>query len=362
MNRKKIGVLQNTKVDYQFYLSLNEIIKKDVLVTYVDMIIVDYMDLEESMRIIISLRKAKRSVPVLWIVAPLEASRALEMLSKLEGLGRIQLEYRNFNDMQGLLQSVALLLTPDLPTKRVSMDLFIPVFNEAHRMHYVKDFAQKLHNMHEMGFPFITIYFIDDGSDDDSDAFLGDMMDAYFENSDTVDFKVAFKLLKLGHNTRKAGTYMEAFKVATSDLIIFVDADNAFKLHDISKLINIINQGYYDIVIGTKDKTAEDRPLIRDLVSTLKRILTKPLLPKGVTDSQTGLKLFRGSVVKYILPQLNESYGLAIDLKIIHVAKKLNLRILEVPVYFKDREGSHIEVVRDSIKFVKDMVKISLGM
>lgn len=362
MNRKRIGVMQNTKTDYQFHLSLNEIIKKDVLVTAVDMMLVDYLDIEESFRVIQNIRSHKSYLPILWIVEPIEAPQALELMKTLEGMGRTQLEFRNSKDVNGLLQSVALLLTPDLPTKRVSMDLFIPIFNEAHRKHYVSAFAKKLHGMHAMGFPFISIYFVDDGSDDDSEEFLMEMMEAYQEENDTVNFKVAFKLLKLGHNTRKAGTYMEAFRVATADVIIFVDADNAFELNDISKLINIMNQGFYDIVIGTKDKTAEDRPFIRDVVSTCKRILTKPLLPQGVTDSQTGLKLFKGTVVKHILAQLNESYGLAIDLKIIHVAKKLNLRILEVPVFFKDREGSHIDVVSDSLKFMKDLVKISLGM
>ncbi len=72
--------------------------------------------------------------------------------------------------------------------------------------------------------------------------------------------------------------------------------------------------------------------------------------------------MFRGAVVKPVLTQLNEKYGLAIDLKIIHVAKKMNLRVLEVPVYFKDRDGSHIDVAKDSIVFIKNMVKISLGM
>jgi len=362
MKRKKIGVFGNSSMDFKFILSLNEVVDKDVKLEELDLIIVDYLDMDTAKEALINIRKNNQITPILWVVDPLNSIDSMEYLKILDSLGRIHIEYRNFEDIQGVLQAVALLLNPDLPTKRVSMDLFIPIFNEVHRMQYVRGFAQKLQKLHQLGYPYISIYFIDDGSSDESEHFIEAMMNAYYDEADSVDYKAAFKLLKLGVNTRKAGTYMEAFRVSTSDIIIFADADNAFNLDDITKLINIINQGFYDIVIGTKDKTAEDRPFIRDIVSTAKRVLTKPLLPKGVTDSQTGLKLFRGQVVKQILAQLDEKYGLAIDLKIIHVAKKLNLRVLEVPVFFKDREGSHIDVIVDSARFIKNMVKISLGM
>lgn len=362
MRRKRIGLYCDTEIDYKFILSLNEVveIKEDLL--GFDLIIIDVLDFDKSKLQLLMHREYDQKVPIIWIVDPTESMEAISHLRTFDSLGRIHIEYRNSADYQGILQSVALVLNPDLPTKRLSMDLFIPVFNEVHRIKHVREFAIKLKSLHKMGYPYISIYFIDDGSNDDSDKFLQDMIDAYFEETDSVEYKAAFRILKLPNNTRKAGTYMEAFKVATSDVIIFADADNAFNLVDITKLINIVNQGFYDIVIGTKDKTAEDRPLIRDFVSTVKRILTKPLLPKGVTDSQTGLKLFRGSVVKPVLAQLDVKYGLAIDLKIIYEAKKMNLRVLEVPVFFKDREGSHIDVIADSARFLKNMVKISLGM
>jgi len=349
-------------MDYKKSLALNEIQNLDQVEFGFDLYIIDLIDMKESIQTLNDIRNVVEDIPVLWVIDPLQADEALEHLKSMNGKGRIKIEYRNAYDPQALMQAVALLIYPDLPTKRMTMDLFIPIFNEAHRIKYVREFAVKLRKLNALGYPYISIYFIDDGSNDDSNSFINDMIDAYHEENDAVDFKVAFHLIPLHENTRKAGTYMEAFRIATSDIIIFADADNAFNLDDISKLINIIEQGYYDIVIGTKDKTAEDRPFIRDVISTIKRIMTKPLLPKGVTDSQTGLKLFRGSVVKHILSQLDTKYGLAIDLKIIHVSKRLNLRVLEVPVYFKDREGSHIDVLVDSVKFVKNIIKIAIGM
>ncbi len=362
MKTKHISVFSDTNIDYNRLLPLYKVQPFDGLNPKTNLVIVDIEDFENSKIQLDLVRDVQSTTPILWVIDPINAVDAMHVLENMLTLGRIEVQYRNRDDFQGILQSVAILLNPDLPTKRVSMDLFIPVFNEAHRMHHIGAFVKKLQALNEMGYPYITIYFIDDGSSDDSDAFLNQMINRYLEESDVVEFKAAFRLLPLKQNTRKAGTYMEAFRVSTSDIIIFADADDAFRLNDISRMINIINQGFYDMVIGTKDKTAEDRPFIRDVISTIKRWMTKPLLPKGVTDSQTGLKMFRGAVVKPVLTQLNEKYGLAIDLKIIHVAKKMNLRVLEVPVYFKDRDGSHIDVAKDSIVFIKNMVKISLGM
>ena len=123
-------------------------------------------------------------------------------------------------------------------------------------------------------------------------------------------------------------------------------------------MINILHDGYWDMVIGTKDDTAEGRSLARRLMSFVKRVLTKPLLPEGVIDSQTGLKAFNSTAASHILPYLHESTGLAIDLEMVHIARKLNFRVLQIPVECIDREGSHIDVVRDSLRFLRSIVHI----
>lgn len=40
------------------------------------------------------------------------------------------------------------------------------------------------------------------------------------------------------------------------------------------------------------------------------------------------------------------------------IAKKLKLRVLQLPVECIDRDGSHIEVWRDSVRFMRSLVDI----
>ena len=163
---------------------------------------------------------------------------------------------------------------------------------------------------------------------------------------------------ELEQNTRKAGTYIEGIKSIEADILLFVDADNSFFIEDISLMINIILKGYYDIVAGTKDLAAEKRPLIRKILSFGKRTLTKNMLPKGVYDSQTGLKAIKASSAKFILPYLSRSRGLAIDLELMYYAKKLNFRVLQLPVKYIDRDGSHVDVIKDSLSYLKNIYLI----
>lgn len=67
-------------------------------------------------------------------------------------------------------------------------------------------------------------------------------------------------------------------------------------------MINVVQQGYYDVVIGTKDMTAENRSLLRSVVSFGKRVISRPFLPTGVVDSQTGLKVMSSVAVKRMFP------------------------------------------------------------
>jgi glycosyltransferase involved in cell wall biosynthesis len=159
-------------------------------------------------------------------------------------------------------------------------------------------------------------------------------------------------------NTRKAGTYIEGIRTIDADILLFVDADDSFVIDDIALMINILREGYYDMVVGSKDLTAENRPPLRRLLSFAKRLLTKSMLPKGVYDSQTGLKAMKSTTAKYIIPYLHMNTGLAIDLEILHLARKLDFRVLQIPVTCIDREGSHVDVVKDSIAFLKNIFRI----
>jgi len=281
-------------------------------------------------------------------------------ISKINGLGQTKfVAYYKTYDFQ-LMHHIEAFMHPQASNQLSEIAVAIPVFNEESRIQYVKSFMMKLADLIANGHYGITVYLIDDGSDDTTVSNIMSVIAEQLEENDIVYWKQPLTMHRLVKNTRKAGTYLDAFSSIDAEYIVTVDADDSFQIEDIVKMIHQIKLGYYDIIIGTKDQSTETRTLARRLLSKGKRLLTNRFLPKGVSDSQTGLKVFKKSAIYILLPFLEVEYGLAIDLQIMYLAKKMYLRVRQISVTIIDREGSHINIVSDTIKFLKSMAKIAL--
>ncbi|MCT4781322.1 MULTISPECIES: glycosyltransferase [Exiguobacterium] len=257
-----------------------------------------------------------------------------------------------------LFAEIQHIIHPEYPILKDTIAFILPIFNEEKRFMYVKQFLEALAELISEDYIHASINFFDDASSDQSKALLQDYRSIVMDATDTL-FTVGYlEVHQVERNTRKAGLFIEGMKNISSDYYVFVDADNSFKTEDIARLLTIAQNDYYDIVIGTKDLTIEDRGLVRRLLSFAKRNLTRTFLPKGVTDSQTGLKIINRRVVPRILPYLNVESGLAIDLELMYAAKKERLRVFQQPVTCIEREGSHVNLVKDSIAFLKTMVAL----
>jgi len=347
------------RVNYQQLLSAYDY--KEVSVTKpseiraLDLLIVNYVDLDQALTQINMARMTWPSLPVLMIIDIKDYATIHHYLCRINGVGKTETIAYSGNKLNRIQENIESILHPNLPVRRNEIAFVIPVYNEAHRIEHVKSFVQKIKRFNDEVLHNLSVYFINDGSNDNSKELIEQIIDEMETSNDTVMMKEQFHIHDIKINTKKAGTYIESFKVISEDTIIFADADDGYEFEDIIRMLNLLDQGYYDIIVGTKDLLSENRPMVRRIVSACKRLLTKPFLPKGVSDSQTGLKIFKTALLPYLIPSLDIKYGLAIDLKILNVAKKHQFRVCELPVRFVDREGSHVDVIKDSLGFLKSM-------
>jgi glycosyltransferase involved in cell wall biosynthesis len=260
-------------------------------------------------------------------------------------------------DRQAMIQSM---IFPNLPTMAQSIAVVLPVYNEEHRFQYVQEGISQIKKLFRDANMNGRIYLIDDGSKDATEKLLTELIQNDIDTVQIVSSHHPIEMKSLRRNTKKAGTLLEAFWSIHADVLVFVDADNSFSIEDISGCIQMMQAGYYDVVFGTKDFTAQSRPLNRKVLSWVKRLLTRPLLPAGVSDAQTGLKAFRRQAIDAISPHLHEELGYALDLEIVYVCKKMKLRVAQVPVTCIDREGSHIRILRDSLQYLRSIVHVFL--
>lgn len=351
-------ISDNNRTDYENIPTVHDFkaINVEQVADY-PLIIIDVKGVEAAVVMSNRCRHVKENIPMIWLLDYEDYKQVHDSLSQVLGTGRILTVSRG-EHLKRLDETIESILNPHLPVKREELAFVIPIYNEAIRFHHVSNFVEKIKKLHDETLQNMDIYFVDDGSDDESKVLIEKLIETYVEHMDVVSVHEPFSLHHLKINTRKAGTYIDAFDQISADTIIFADADDGYEFEDVMRLYNILKQGYYDLVVGTKDLTSENRKPVRRFVSACKRLMTKPLLPKGVTDSQTGLKVFNKNMMHLLMPSLDTSYGLAIDLLILNAAKKHNLRVYEMPVRFIDRENSHVNVITDSAKFMMSILKI----
>ncbi len=169
------------------------------------------------------------------------------------------------------------------------------------------------------------------------------------------------KILEFKAGIGKGGAVIEGFKIAKGDLIGFVDADNSTSAPEFEKCVkNILG---YDGVIASRyiqDAVVEPKqPLSRRIASRGFNILIKILFGLRIKDSQCGAKLFRKDVIKKILPDLGITRW-AFDVDLLYQLKRNRFVVKEIPILWKDSEGSTLNVRKATIEMFLAVTRLRL--
>lgn len=146
--------------------------------------------------------------------------------------------------------------------------------------------------------------------------------------------------------TGKGGAILRGFAVAKGDIIGFVDADNAFYLRDIKKIIALTKK--YECVIASKWKgrnfSGVEQSVKRRIYSRAWNFLIKILFGLEYKDTQAGLKFFR----KEVIDKINKNFvctGFEFDVELLWKIKESGFYIKEVPVSLRQSEKSTVRTM-----------------
>jgi dolichyl-phosphate beta-glucosyltransferase len=120
-----------------------------------------------------------------------------------------------------------------------------------------------------------------------------------------------------------------------------------------------------DIAIGSRALTADgvrlDVRWYRRAIGWVFRAFVGLLGTRGIGDTQCGFKLFKGSVARDLFSRSRVD-GFAFDVEILMLAQRQGLSIAEVPVNWAHQDGSRINLATDSLRMLRDLVKIRVGV
>lgn len=118
-----------------------------------------------------------------------------------------------------------------------------------------------------------------------------------------------------------------------ADFVCFADADLDLNPSTIPTLLEILERDHADAVVGSKvhPDSVIDSPRFRRVQSAVFRLLVRAIFDLTVSDTQTGLKVFRREFLSDCLPRVMAD-GFAFDLELLAVAGLRDYKVVEGPV------------------------------
>jgi glycosyltransferase involved in cell wall biosynthesis len=178
----------------------------------------------------------------------------------------------------------------------------------------------------------------------------------------TAEIAAGIEGVRLINHPRNRGygaALKTGFNAARGELIGFLDADGTYPPEYFPKLCAVAMNGA-DLVIGSRMAGAESKmPLTRRVGNFFFATLLSLLSHQRVTDSASGMRVFKREVLERIYP-LPDGLNLTpvMSTRAIHES----IRVAEVPIPYSERLGrSKLSVVRDGTVFLQSMVWTALS-
>lgn len=194
---------------------------------------------------------------------------------------------------------------------------------------------------------------VDDGSSDDT----ADVATRVFSATPNVQSSV----IRYEKNRGKGFAVKTGLLAANADVALFSDADLSTPIDEMSKLVQPILSGEYDVAFGSR---ALDRSLIgthqpwrREQGGRVMNFIIRTMSGLPFADTQCGFKAFNLVKFRPLLDVMKiDRFGF--DVEFLFVANHHKLRLKEIPVRWNDVEGSKVSVLRDTRRMISELNQI----
>jgi glycosyltransferase involved in cell wall biosynthesis len=135
--------------------------------------------------------------------------------------------------------------------------------------------------------------------------------------------------------------------------VITIDADDQHDVGEISDFLNEIHENNPDLIVGSRFSNTRGMPFIRRFVNYFTSWIISNIAGKKIEDVQSGYRFIRTDVLKSIKL---ETKNFDTEPEILLKAGWLNYIITNIPIktiYHQDECKSHVNPVKDTIKFFK---------
>ncbi len=235
-----------------------------------------------------------------------------------------------------------------------SLSIIFPLYNESKRLKYCFKDIEKFNKNSKI--KKLEYVFVDDGSLDNSYNLLLN----FIKKKKNEKRKIKYKLIKFKKNKGKGAALISGVKKASQDWMLTIDTDISVSLLEInnwikSNYIKIDNEIYF----GSRNLKGSKITFEyhRKLVGFFFMLICKFFLGIKLFDTQCGFKLYKKKVAKTLFKKLSEK-KFAHDIEIVILANKRKIKIVELPIKWKHKDGSKINLIKDSLDIFWSICKM----
>lgn len=217
--------------------------------------------------------------------------------------------------------------------------VLIPCYNEELSIEkVVKDFKREL--------PEAEIYVYDNNSKDK-----------------TVEIaEKAGAIVRHEYNQGKGNVVRRMFREVEADIYVMVDGDDTYPAEEVHKLIEPIEKGQADMVIGDRLSNGtykkENKRMFHDFGNGLVKRSINKLFRSDLKDIMTGYRVFNKIFVKN-MPVLSPGFEIETEMSLYALDKRFIIK--EIPITYRDRQSgsfSKLNTISDGIKVVKKIISM----
>jgi dolichyl-phosphate beta-glucosyltransferase len=227
------------------------------------------------------------------------------------------------------------------------LSIVIPCYNEELRL--PRSIEQIERFLHDTGTSYELI-LVDDGSTDRTRKVM----------NEAVTRNGSVRIEALPHNRGKGRALAEGVAAAKGTEILITDADLSTPIEELEKLQAALDKGAGAAIASRAlrgSRVEVSQPIYRVLMGKAFNLIVQLVLLPGIWDTQCGFKLFRAEVAQDAFGALTTD-GFGYDPEVLYRAKKRGVRIVEVPVVWRNSAPTKVSPIRSSLDMFRHVVRV----
>ena len=214
-----------------------------------------------------------------------------------------------------------------------TVSIIIPAYNEAD---IIADIVQRVRSLH----PNFDVIVVNDGSTDDTAAEAK---------------KAGAEVYSHPYNIGNGAAIKSGIRVATGDILVFMDGDGQHDPEDIARLLEYFPE--FDMVVGARsisDQASLGRALGNKIYSWFASYVAK----FSIKDLTSGFRVVKANVARNFLYLLPNTYSYPTTLTLGTLRSGMSVKYVPVKIKKRQTGTSNIKMIQDGVRFFMIIIRI----